>query len=161
MGRMSTVVTWQASSTSSEATEQLAERLGRAIKGGEVIELVSDLGGGKTTFVRGFARGAGSTDRVASPTFTISRAYEASHGREIHHFDFYRLHEPGLMSEELAETLSNPHAVVIVEWADLVKNVLPAKRLTIVIEKTPFDEGRRLLFRAPESLDYLIQAVRS
>src|SRR5690606_33786002 len=68
---MSTGTTWRTSSTSSEATERLGERLGKALKGGEVIELASDLGGGKTTLVRGLARGAKSSDKVASPTFTI------------------------------------------------------------------------------------------
>lgn len=143
---------------SSEVTEKLAAQIGRAIKGGEVIELMSDLGGGKTTFVRGLARGMGSSDRVASPTFTISRVYEAG-DLELHHFDFYRLHEAGLIVEELAEVIGDPKIVSVVEWAGIVKDVLPAKRLTISIEKTPSD-GRRLMFRAPESLAYLVQAVR-
>lgn len=124
-----------------------------------MIELISDLGGGKTTFVRGLARGAGSPDRVASPTFTISRVYEAG-AKDIHHFDFYRLGEAGLIGEELAEVLHDPHIVTVVEWADIVKNVLPHKRLTITIDKTPTD-GRDLTFRAPDSLEYLVKAVRS
>lgn len=156
---MSTVATWQISSTSSEATEQLAERLGKSLKGGEIIELISDLGGGKTTFVRGLARGAGSTDRVASPTFTISRVYEAG-SLEIHHFDFYRLGEAGLIAEELSEVISEPNVVTVVEWADIVKDVLPAKRFSVVLEKTPTD-GRVITFRAPESLEYLMKAVQS
>lgn len=129
------------------------------MKGGEVIELISDLGGGKTTFVRGLARGMGSTDRVASPTFTISRVYEAG-SRELHHFDFYRLGEAGLISEELAEVLNDPNIVTVVEWANIVQDVLPNKRLTIVIEKTPTD-GRVFTFRSPESLQYLVQAAQS
>ncbi len=129
------------------------------MKGGEIIELISDLGGGKTTFVRGLARGAGSTDRVASPTFTISRVYQAGK-LEIHHFDFYRLGEAGLIAEELAEIISDPHTVTVVEWADIVTDVLPDKRLTITIEKTPTD-GRKLTFRAPESLQYLMKAVQA
>lgn len=156
---MSTVATWQIDSTSSEVTEQLAERLGQSLRGGEIIELISDLGGGKTTFVRGLARGAGSTDRVASPTFTISRVYQAGK-LEIHHFDFYRLGEAGLIAEELAEIISDPHTVTVVEWADIVTDVLPDKRLTITIEKTPTD-GRKLTFRAPESLQYLMKAVQA
>lgn len=155
---MSTVMTWQTTSTSSEATEQLAEKLGKALRGGEVIELVSDLGGGKTTFVRGLARGMGSTDRVASPTFTISRVYETE-DKEMHHFDFYRLGEAGLIGGELADVLHDPSIVVVVEWAGIVQDVLPKKRLTITIEKTPTDD-RTLTFRAPESLDYLIGALR-
>lgn len=155
---MSTVATWHIDSTSSEATEQLAERLGQSLKGGEIIELISDLGGGKTTFVRGLARGAGSTDRVASPTFTISRVYKAD-DLEIHHFDFYRLGEAGLIAEELAEVISDPHVITVVEWADIVQDVLPQERLTITIEKTPAD-GRRLTFQAPASLQYLMKAVQ-
>ena len=151
-------MTWQTNSTSSEVTEQLAEKIGRSLKGGEILELISDLGGGKTTFVRGLARGMGSTDRVASPTFTISRVYEAG-DRELHHFDFYRLGEAGLITEELAEVLNDQQIVTVVEWANIVQDVLPSKRLTITIEKTPTD-GRVLTFRAPESLNYLIRAVQ-
>lgn len=119
---------------------------------------MSDLGGGKTTFVRGLARGMGSTDRVASPTFTISRLYETE-TLEMHHFDFYRLGEAGLIGEELAEVLHDPHVVTVVEWAGIVHDVLPKKRLSITIEKTPTD-GRTLTFRAPEALEYLIRAVQ-
>lgn len=152
-------MTWQTSSTSSEHTEKLAEKIGAQLKGGEVIELISDLGGGKTTFVRGLARGAGSTDRVASPTFTISKVYEAGN-KEIHHFDFYRLGEAGLIGEELSEVLGDPNIITVVEWADIVQDVLPQQRLTITITKTPTD-GRDLTFRAPLALDYLIQAVQA
>lgn len=155
---MSTVTTWQIDSSSSEATEQLAEKIGKALRGGEVVELISDLGGGKTTFVRGLARGMGSTDRVASPTFTISRVYEAG-DREMHHFDFYRLGEAGLMTEELSEVLHDPRIVTVVEWAGIVQDVLPKKRLSITIEKTPTD-GRIISLRAPEALEYLMQAAQ-
>ena len=156
---MSTDVTWQISSTSSESTEQLAERIGKALKGGEVIELMSDLGGGKTTFVRGLARGMGSTDRVASPTFTISRVYDAGQ-KHMHHFDFYRLGEAGLIAEELDEVLHDPNNITVVEWANIVQDVLPARRLSITISKTPTD-GRELRFSAPDSLAYLIEAAKS
>lgn len=128
------------------------------MRGGEVVELISDLGGGKTTFVRGLARGMGSTDRVASPTFTISRLYE-SDNLEMHHFDFYRLGEAGLMHEELEEVLHDPRVVTVVEWAGIVQDVLPKKRLSIAIEKTPTD-GRIITLRAPESLEYLIRAAQ-
>jgi tRNA threonylcarbamoyladenosine biosynthesis protein TsaE len=170
---MSTVVTWQTDCTSSEATEALAAKLGSSLRGGEVVELVGDLGSGKTTFVRGLARGADSRDHVASPTFTISRVYQAPprpqlgamidpnnppQPLEIHHFDFYRLREPGIIADELAEVIHNPNAVVIVEWANVVQHVLPIKRLTVQIESTSAD-GRRLSFRCPESLAYLIEAI--
>ena len=77
---MNTVMTYRTNSSSSEKTEQLAALLGARLRGGEVIALNSDLGGGKTAFVRGLARGIGSTDHVSSPTFTISRQYR---GRSV------------------------------------------------------------------------------
>ncbi|MBP7857667.1 MAG: tRNA (adenosine(37)-N6)-threonylcarbamoyltransferase complex ATPase subunit type 1 TsaE [Candidatus Saccharimonadales bacterium] len=129
---MSTEKTWQTRSQSSEDTEALGERIGARLKGGEVIELVSDLGGGKTTFTRGLVRGAGSPDRVASPTFTVVRQYDAPK-LNIFHFDFYRLDDPGIIVDELREYLSDPWTVVIVEWSDVVREVLPKDRTTITI----------------------------
>lgn len=156
---MKPVESWTITSTNPEFTELLAEKIGKALKGGEVIELVSDLGGGKTTFVRGLVRGMGSGDQVASPTFTISKIYKAA-ALEVHHFDFYRLHEPGIIADELAEVVSDPAAVVVVEWADVVRHVLPDRRLHIEIAQTP-EGDRRLTFTAPEVLQYLMEAVRA
>src|SRR5436190_17523226 len=102
---MSTAMIWQTVSTSSEDTEKLGELLGSVLNPPAIIELRSDLGGGKTTFVRGLARGFGSNDRVASPTFTLNKIYKNSKGQEIHHFDFYRLHEPGILVDQLSESL--------------------------------------------------------
>lgn len=123
-----------------------------------MIELVSDLGGGKTTFVRGLARGFGSADRVASPTFTISRMYQAGN-RTMHHFDFYRLPEPGLMAEELAEVIGDQHAITVVEWAQIVQSVLPQARLQIELKPTG-EDSRELTFHYPESLAYLLEGLR-
>jgi len=151
-------VGWHTIATSPEATERLAEKLGRQLHGGEVIELISDLGGGKTTFVRGLARGAGSSDVVASPTFTISKLYIADRF-EIHHFDFYRLQESGIMADEIAEVVGDPHAVVVIEWGDVVAHVLPAERMTIHITQTP-DGNRNLRFEAPAKLHYLLEGLK-
>src|SRR5690348_16076202 len=126
---MSIEMIWQTSSISSDDTERLGELLGSRLRGGEVIELRSDLGGGKTTFVRGLVRGAGSRDRVSSPTFTLSRIYNAKKF-EIHHFDFYRLSDPGILADQLAEAVQGDN-VVIIEWAGIVKNVLPEDRVSI------------------------------
>jgi tRNA threonylcarbamoyladenosine biosynthesis protein TsaE len=150
---MSTVETWQIKSSNSENTEQLGRELGARLRGGEVIELSSDLGGGKTTFVRGLAVGMGSLDAVSSPSFTISQVYN-SDNLSLHHYDFYRLGEPGLMAQELSEVLDDPKAVVVVEWAGIVDDVLPGERVSITITATGEDE-RVFDFRAPESLSYL------
>lgn len=157
MPDMSTDTTWQTESTSSEATEQLAEQLGRHLRGGEVIELISDLGGGKTTFVRGLARGVGSKDRVASPTFTLSKVYQAR-GLELHHFDFYRLGDAGLMTHELHDIIGDPKVVLVVEWADVVQHVLPEERVTVHL-KNNGDESRTIEFTFPESLKYLMEEI--
>jgi tRNA threonylcarbamoyladenosine biosynthesis protein TsaE len=150
---MSTVQTQQIVSASSDATLELAEQIGSNLRGGEVIELVSDLGGGKTTFVRGLAKGMGSIDAVSSPSFTLRNEYKTSQ-LTLYHFDFYRLNEPGLLGDELAEVLSDDSTVTVIEWADLIKDVLPDKRLTIQIKPTSETE-RQLTFIYPESLEYL------
>lgn len=144
-------------SNSAVATERLGEQIGRLLTGGEVIELVSDLGGGKTTFVRGLARGFGSPDKVASPTYTISKVYK--HGsRELHHFDFYRLQEAGLISHELTEIIEDPACTVVFEWGEVIQNVLPAERLTVTITKTG-EESRNFQFQFPDKLAYLVKDI--
>lgn len=127
------------------------------MRGGETIELVGDLGGGKTTFVRGLARGVGSTDNVASPTFTLSREYH-SDKFTLYHFDFYRLSEPGIVAEELTEVLGQNDSIVAVEWADIVWGVLPEKRLKIMF-KTIGEDNRELEITCPKELRYLVEGI--
>jgi tRNA threonylcarbamoyladenosine biosynthesis protein TsaE len=134
-------------------TEKIAAEFGHMFRGGEVIELVSDVGGGKTTFVRGLASGMGSSDRVASPTFTISREYKAG-DLTMYHFDFYRLQDPGIIANELAEVIGDPHAVIVIEWAEIVANVLPTIKLRIQIESIGETE-RRYTYTYPTELGYL------
>jgi tRNA threonylcarbamoyladenosine biosynthesis protein TsaE len=128
--------------------------MGSRLRGGEVIELVSDVGGGKTTFVKDFAKGFGSTDSVASPSFTIFREYKAG-DKTMYHFDFYRLSDPGIVANELAEVIDDDRAVVVVEWADIVEDVLPAEHVTIRIKSTS-DTDREFEISYPETLAYLI-----
>jgi tRNA threonylcarbamoyladenosine biosynthesis protein TsaE len=144
-------------SISSDDTERIAERIGRALKGGEVLELASDLGGGKTTFVRGLARGAGSEDRVASPTFTIGKVYIAG-DKEIHHFDFYRLADAGLVAYELHDLIGDPQIVVVVEWGAVVEDVMPPERLTLTF-KLSGETARSIEIRYPDSLAYLVEGL--
>jgi tRNA threonylcarbamoyladenosine biosynthesis protein TsaE len=150
-------MTYQIESTSLEATEQFAQSLGSNLRGGEVIVLVSDLGGGKTAFVRGLARGMGSQDHVASPTFTITREYRAPK-LTLHHFDFYRLQEAGVVAAELEEFLDDPEAVVAIEWGAIVADVLPQNSVVVHIERTS-DTTRHLTLKYPESLQYLLQGL--
>ena len=108
-----------------------------------VIELVGDVGAGKTTFTKGLARGLEITKEITSPTFTISKVYENSRGQKLVHYDFYRLENPGIMVEDLFENLQDPQTVTVIEWADTVSEILPANhlRLEILIN----DDGSRTL----------------
>lgn len=140
-------------------TLSIAKTIGSNLKGNECIEFISDLGGGKTTFTAGLVEGARSTDKVSSPTFTISQKYETQ-DFSIMHFDFYRLAEPGLVKEELAEYIQDENTVVLVEWADTVSDVLPKERLTIKIDRLKDSENsRKFEFSMSESLNYLLSGI--
>lgn len=138
-----------------EETIALGEQIGRSIRGGEVFELVSDLGGGKTTLTKGIATGLGSTDLVSSPTFTVSNVYTAQ-AFTVHHYDFYRLLELGLMSEELQETLSDPKCISIIEWAGEAHDLLPKEKLIrIAINPLAKDESARSIKITSENQQFL------
>ena len=144
---------------SSRETEDLAEKIGGQLSGSECIELVSDLGGGKTTFTRGLVRGMGIIDNVSSPTFTIGKQY-SNDNLTCYHFDFYRLQEPGVVAEELAESINNPKGVIVVEWADSVVDVLPKNRMVIRINKVADNsEHRKILIEYPEVYSKVIESI--
>ena len=152
---------WQTRSTASADTERLGAALGKLLRTPAVIELRSDLGGGKTTFVRGLARGAGSKDKVSSPTFTLSRIYKANH-LEIHHFDFYRLSEPGVVADQLEESLQNSRVITVVEWSDIVRGVLPLERLSIEFKPVKDNPDERLVeITYPENDRQTIEKLES
>lgn len=112
----------------------------KKIKAPKVIELVGDVGAGKTTFVRGLAEGLGIKEPITSPSFTISKEYAFNDGILIH-YDFYRLEDPGLMMGDLEEAMMDEKAIIVVEWADSVENILPADRDRIEIKY--LDDGGR------------------
>ena len=106
-----------------------------------VIELIGDVGAGKTTFVRGLAKGLGVTEPVTSPSFTISKQYALPNGKKLVHYDFYRLPDPGLMSEDLQENLTDKNTITVIEWSDSIKDILPENRSIINI--TYNEDGTR------------------
>lgn len=118
-----------------------------------MIELVSDLGGGKTTFVKGLAKGIGFAETVSSPSFTLVNEYKAK-DLTLYHMDFYRLSDPGIMRNELAEILTDSKAVVAVEWANIVEDILPANHLTVQIMATG-EDSRSFKITIPTDLEYL------
>lgn len=115
----------------------------KKIKAPKVIELVGDVGAGKTTFVRGLAEGLGVKEPITSPSFTISKEY-AYDGGILIHYDFYRLEDPGLMMGDLEEAMMDDKAIIVVEWADSVENILPADRDRIEIKYLD-DGGREII----------------
>lgn len=151
----------QKRTTSAEETERLAEAIGSRLRGGEIIELVSDVGGGKTTFVRGLARGAGSADHVASPTFTVSKVYKTP-TFTIHHFDFYRLQGQNteLIAHEVQDLLDDDAVVVVAEWAQPVEQVLPQQRVRVQLRRIS-DEVRGVEVQCPAAQTYLLEGIEA
>lgn len=127
------------------AMKQLGERLGSMLHGGECIELVGDVGSGKTTLTKGIAKGMGITETVQSPTFTINRTYENEKGVRLCHYDFYRLADPGIMADELYESLEDTKTAVVIEWGEVVESVVPEGRLRIIFA-SPSEDSRKLDF---------------
>ena len=130
-------------SNSEESTKMVGESIGSLLSGGEVIECLSDLGGGKTTLVAGIAKGFGSQDPVSSPSFTICNTYKRADNKQLQHFDFYRLSEPGIMRDELFEVVGDQDNVVVVEWGDSVRDVLPDDRIKIYLSS--ISENQRMI----------------
>lgn len=119
---------------SPEETFQLGEELGRKAVPGQVFTLTGDLGVGKTVFTQGLAKGLGIEEPVNSPTFTIVQVYEE--GRlPFYHFDVYRIGEVEEMEEVGFDDYVMGEGVSLIEWADLIEEILPEKRTEIRIEK--------------------------
>lgn len=100
------------------------------------IELVGDVGAGKTTLTTGIARGLGIKEDIQSPTFTINRTYQIDEDHELSHYDFYRLTDAGIMSDEFYESIDDDQTITVVEWGDIVADVLPESRISISIKAT-------------------------
>lgn len=126
---------------------QLARKVAQELRGGEVIELVGDVGAGKTTFTKALAANLGVEDVVQSPTFTISNRYDASNNLILVHYDFYRLSDPGIMRDELTETVQDPQTITVLEWSEIVADVLPTDHLTIELVPVT-DTTRKVIFTA-------------
>ena len=117
-----------------EDTFALGQKIGELVKPGTVISLVGDLGVGKTVFTQGLAKGLGITESVNSPTFTIVQVYDG--GRlPFYHFDVYRIGDIEEMDEIGYEDYFYGEGVCLIEWADLIRELLPENTGRIVIEK--------------------------
>ena len=119
---------------SAEETAALGEKLGREAKPGDVCTLMGDLGVGKTVLTQGIAKGLGITEPISSPTFTIVQVYEE--GRlPFSHFDVYRIGDIEEMDEIGYEDYFYGQGLTMIEWANLIEEILPLVRKEITIEK--------------------------
>lgn len=135
--------------TSDDDMKRFGERLSSVLRGGDCIELVGDVGSGKTTLTKGIARGLGITETVQSPTFTINRTYDAPSGLRLSHYDFYRLSDPGIMSDELDESLGEEGTIIVIEWGGVVESILPEDHIRISFE-SPTETERVLTIEASD-----------
>jgi len=144
-------------------TQKLGERLSADLKPGSILALYGELGSGKTTFIQGLARGLGIKKRIISPTFIFIRPYRIpfttprrcretasaktppprwSKGSTLYHVDLYRINTlkqtRGLGLEEI---FADKSAIVVIEWADRIKEILPKKRIDINFDY--LDENQR------------------
>ncbi|MCU6725111.1 ADP-binding protein [uncultured Clostridium sp.] len=119
---------------SEKETFELGKKLGAEAKPGQVYALLGDLGVGKTILTKGFAEGIGVTEPVSSPTFTIVQVYEE--GRmPFYHFDVYRIGDIEEMDEIGYEDCFYGEGVCLVEWANLIEEIMPENTIWITIEK--------------------------
>ena len=115
-------------------TYELGEKIGQMAKPGMVISLTGDLGVGKTVFTQGLAKGLGIEEPVNSPKFTIVQVYEE--GRlPLYHFDVYRIGDIEEMDEIGYEDYFYGEGVCLIEWADLIREILPEQMCRVTIEK--------------------------
>ncbi len=140
-------------SNSEQETNKIGEKIGQILKGGQVIELVGDVGSGKTTLTKAIAVGLGVKTTVSSPSFTICCNYKCSDNLTLAHYDFYRLSDAGIMADEIRESINRRDVVTVIEWGEIVEDILPSNRITIKI--SALAEGSRI-FDISDNLELVI-----
>lgn len=153
-------MTYTTTTSKPEETSLLGFKIGQLCRGGETIELVGDLGGGKTVFVQGLAAGLGYKGEVNSPTFVISRDYQLPNGLSLHHFDLYRINNGDMAALELAEFIADPRAITAVEWGSNVSGVLPKERISVTLRPTSEDD-REVVVITTLDYEYITKGLQS
>ncbi|WP_304942971.1 tRNA (adenosine(37)-N6)-threonylcarbamoyltransferase complex ATPase subunit type 1 TsaE [Vallitalea guaymasensis] len=126
-------------SFSAEETKKIGKELGQDAKKGQIYCLIGDLGVGKTVFTKGFAEGLGIDEHITSPTFTIVNEYHTDK-LNFNHFDVYRIDDPDEMYEIGYEEYFYNDGVCLIEWANLIEEIIPEEAIWINIEKD-LDKG--------------------
>lgn len=127
-----------------EETKKIASELAKTLSAGDVLCMYGDLGAGKTAFVQGLAKGLGIDEPITSPTFTIVNEYYGS--LPLYHFDVYRIADPDEMYEVGYEEYVYGDGVSVIEWSELIEDILPEKRykVTILKDTSKHDDYRRI-----------------
>ena len=138
-------------SRSEDDTRELAENIESEKFEGMVICLNGELGSGKTLFVKGFAKALGIEDEITSPTFNIIKEYTSGE-MPLYHMDVYRL--DGKVEDLGIEEYYTKKGITIIEWADMIPDYLPEKRLDIKIKSSSEDEDKRIITLIPYGKKY-------
>jgi tRNA threonylcarbamoyladenosine biosynthesis protein TsaE len=118
---------------SEEETINAGRNIGKFLNKGDIVCITGDLGTGKTVLTNGIARSLGIEEHITSPTFTIVNEYEAD--ISLYHFDVYRISDPEEMFEIGFEEYLHKGGIVIIEWADLIKEIIPEENIWVKIKK--------------------------
>ncbi len=127
-------------------TQKVAEKFAKEISAGDVIALYGNLGAGKTVFAQGLAKGLNIKRKIVSPTFVFMRSYPFNIGKAqltFYHIDLYRGEREKDFENLGLEEVFSPDSVVVLEWADRIKNMLPKKRIEVYFE-SPNEKTRRI-----------------
>ncbi len=130
-------------SHSPEDTEKIAAEFARTLRPNDVVAMYGDLGAGKTAFAKGVARALGVTAYVTSPTFTIVNEYKGN--MPFYHFDAYRIGSSEEMYDIGFEDYIYAGGVSLIEWSELIEDILPDKRYRVTIEKSQTDDNTRTI----------------
>ena len=117
-------------------TEEIGKKVAKAVKYGTVISLKGNLGTGKTVFTKGFAKGLGIKEMVASPTFNILREYNAGNDNWLYHMDLYRISDShSALAFGINDYMSDKNAMTLIEWAERIEDILPPQTIHIEIKR--------------------------
>ena len=125
-------------------TIKLGEKTAGLLKPGDIIALEGELGTGKTVFVKGVAKGLKIREHITSPTFNIVHSYE-SESVTLHHFDVYRVNDEDELFETGFEEYLYKGDICIIEWADLIKDMLPENTIWIKLERIDNNPDQRMI----------------
>jgi len=122
-------------------TQKIGEELAKEIKPPIILALMSDLGGGKTTFTQGLAKGLKIKEKITSPTFVLEKIYKIpGETYALHHYDLYRIEPDDILIDEILENAKDN--IVVIEWAEKIIKQLPKKGIKIIKFKL-IDENKR------------------